>query len=79
MEYAGPGARVAGITDDGPAQAAGLREGDVITALDGTPVVDATDLIVDVRSLAPGEQVTLTVESDGSQREVTLILGAQRS
>jgi putative serine protease PepD len=79
MEYTGPGARVAGITDDGPAQAAGLREGDVITALDGTPVVDATDLIVDVRSLAPGEQVTLTVESDGSQREVTRILGAQRS
>jgi putative serine protease PepD len=79
MEYTGTGARVAGITDDGPAQAAGLREGDVITALDGTPVVDATDLIVDVRSLAPGEQVTLTVESDGSQREVTLILGAQRS
>jgi putative serine protease PepD len=79
MEYAGPGARVAGITDDGPAQAAGLREGDVITALDGTPVVDATDLIVDVRSLAPGEQVTLTVESDGAQREVTLVLGAQRS
>ena len=79
MEYAGTGARVAGITDDGPAQAAGLREGDVITALDGTPVVDATDLIVDVRSLAPGEQVTLTVENDGSQREVTLVLGAQRS
>jgi putative serine protease PepD len=78
MEYAGPGARVAGITDNGPASAAGLREGDVITALNGTPVVDATDLIVDVRSLAPGEQVTLTVESDGSQREVTLVLGAQK-
>ena len=78
MEYAGQGARVAGITDNGPASAAGLREGDVITALNGTPVVNATDLIVDVRSLAPGEQVTLTVESDGSQREVTLVLGAQK-
>jgi len=78
MEYAGPGARVAGITDNGPASAAGLREGDVITALNGTPVVDATDLIVDVRSLSPGEQVTLTVESDGAEREVTLVLGAQK-
>ena len=78
MQYAGPGARVAGITDDGPAAAAGLREGDVITALDGTPVVDATDLIVDVRSLAPGDQVTLTVERDGAEREVSLVLGAQR-
>lgn len=79
MEYAGPGARVAGITDNGPASAAGLREGDVITALNGTMVMDATDLIVDVRSLAPGEQVTLTVESNGSEREVTLVLGAQKS
>ena len=77
MQYAGPGARIAGITDNGPASAAGLREGDVITALNGTPVVDATDLIVDVRSLAPGEQVTLTVDSGGSEREVTLVLGAQ--
>jgi len=79
MEYAGPGARVAGITDNGPASGAGLREGDVITALNGTMVMDATDLIVDVRSLAPGEQVTLTVESNGSEREVTLVLGAQKS
>jgi len=77
MQYSGPGARVAGITDNGPAAAAGLREGDVITALDGTPVADATDLIVDVRSLAPGDQVTLTVESDGTEREVRLVLGAQ--
>jgi S1-C subfamily serine protease len=40
--------------------------------------VDATDLIVDVRSLAPGDQVTLTVVRDGQEREVTLVLGAQR-
>ena len=78
MQYAGAGARIAGITDTGPASAAGLREGDVITALDGVPVVDATDLIVDVRSLAPGDQVTLTVERDGAEREVTVVLGSQR-
>ena len=78
MQYPGPGARIAGITENGSAEAAGLREGDVITSLDGTPVVDATDLIVDVRSLAPGDQVTLTVVRDGAEREVTLVLGSQR-
>ena len=78
MQYAGPGARVAGLTADGPAVGSGLREGDVITALNGTPVVDATDLIVDVRSLAPGQEVTLTVQRDGTEEEITLVLGAQR-
>lgn len=74
-----PGARVAGVTDGGPAAAAGLREGDVITQLNGVRVVNSTDLIVDVRSLAPGEQVTLTVERDGSISEVTIVLGSQES
>ena len=41
--------------------------------------MNSTDLIVDVRSLAPGEQVTLTVERDGQLREVTLVLDAQES
>jgi putative serine protease PepD len=78
MQYPGPGARVAGLTPDGPAVGSGLREGDIITALDGTIVVDATDLIVDVRSLAPGQEVTLTVERDGTEREISVVLGAQR-
>ena len=77
--FSGPGARVAGVTDGGPAAAAGLGEGDVITQLNGALVVNSTDLIVDVRSLAPGEQVTLTVERDGQLREVTLVLDAQES
>ncbi|MEY3733579.1 MAG: hypothetical protein RL347_938 [Actinomycetota bacterium] len=79
MQYSGPGARVAGITENGAAEAAGLVEGDVITSLNGIPVVDATDLIVDVRSLAPGDEVTLTVERDGAEREVVLVLGSQRN
>jgi putative serine protease PepD len=79
MEYSGTGARIAGVTDNGPATAAGLREGDVITALNGTPVVDGTDLIVDIRSLAPGDEVTLTVERDGQEQEVTLVLGSQKN
>lgn len=74
-----PGARVAGVTENGPAAAAGLREGDVITELNGVRVVNSTDLIVDVRSLAPGEQVTLTVERDGQISEVTIVLGSQES
>jgi putative serine protease PepD len=61
-----------------PAASAGLKAGDVIIELDGELVADATDLIVDVRSLAPGDTVTLTVERDGATRTVTVTLGAQQ-
>jgi len=76
MDFEGPGAKVAGLTDGGPARAAGLKEGDVIVALNGQPVMDATDLIVDVRSLAPGETVVLTVERGGQEQQVELVLGS---
>jgi len=78
MDFAGPGARVADLTDSGNAREAGLQPGDVITELNGVPVVDATDLIVDIRSLAPGDEVTLTIERDGQIRTVELVLAAQR-
>jgi len=78
IQYPGPGARVNGITPNGPASAAGLRDGDVITELDGELVADATDLIVDIRSLAPGDTVTLTVERDGATRTVEVTLGSQQ-
>ena len=79
MDFEGPGARIADLTDSGNARAAGLQAGDVITELNGVPVVDATDLIVDIRSLAPGDEVTLTIERDGQIRTVQLELAAQRN
>jgi len=79
MDFEGLGARIADLTDRGNAREAGLQAGDVITELNGIPVVDATDLIVDVRSLAPGDEVTLTIERDGQIRTVELELAAQRN
>ena len=79
MQYDGPGAKIAGLTDSGNARAAGLQEGDIVVELNDTPVVDATDLIVDIRSLAPGDVVRLTVERDGATRTVELTLAAQKS
>jgi putative serine protease PepD len=39
-------------------------------------VVDATELIVAVRSKNPGDKVTLTVTSGGADRDVVVTLGA---
>jgi membrane-associated protease RseP (regulator of RpoE activity) len=56
-----------------PADAAGLRPGDEIVAVDGTATASFSD-VVDVVSAAPGETLTVTVLRDGRElrREVTL-------
>jgi putative serine protease PepD len=84
--YEGPGARLAragngsapALTPNGPAAKAGLKPGDVVLAVDGRPVNGAAELIVAIRSFAPGDTVTLTVaESGDSSREVEVTLGSQ--
>lgn len=73
----GDGAVVGSVVSGGPAAAAGIKAGDVITEVNGTPTPDAVALITQVRSFAPGEEVTLTVQSDGSEREVKVTLGSK--
>lgn len=71
------GATVGDVTPDSPAQAAGIQAGDVITAVNGQPVPDAVSLITRIRSFAPGDTVTLTVESNGRSRDVEVTLGSK--
>lgn len=73
----GPGALVQDVTAQGPADSAGLRTGDLITKVDGTVLSDATQLIVTIRSKAPGDTVTLTVERDGQTADLDLRLASQ--
>ena len=53
-----------------PAKQAGLRVGDTVTAFDGKPVSNWTQLGNAIRDSSPGSQVTITVRRDG--RPVTL-------
>jgi putative serine protease PepD len=76
QSYTGRGALVSSVTAGGPAAAAGLAPGDVLVAVDGRKVADATELIVAVRSKTPGDTVRLTVDRDGRSSEVTVTLGA---
>ncbi|HZG03449.1 MAG TPA: trypsin-like peptidase domain-containing protein [Streptomyces sp.] len=84
MEYSGDGARVglapgqAGtpVVPGGPADRAGIEEGDVITAVDGTRVRGGEELIVKIRSHRPGDRLELTVERGGRERSVTVVLGS---
>jgi S1-C subfamily serine protease len=55
------GVVVAGVTENGPASRAGLREGDVIVALDGKPVAGVDDLHRLLTEARVGVDGTLTV------------------
>jgi putative serine protease PepD len=79
VTYEGPGSRVQEVNPGGPADDAGLAAGDVIVAVEGRPVTDSTELIVAIRSFAPGDTITLTVQEGSGTREVEVTLGSDSS
>lgn len=60
----------------GPAQAAGLRVGDRLLALDEQPLVDWQDLVDRVRGL-PGQSVSISLERDGQRLDVPVTLASR--
>ena len=79
MAFTGPGAKVAEITGDGPAEMAGLATGDLITKLNGQLIADATSLIVTIRANAPGDQVMVTVVRGDQTLNIPVTLDALKS
>lgn len=65
---------VSTVQPNTPASGAGIEEGDIITEVDGTPVATAEQLSSVLRSLAPGTEVSITVNRDGTDTVVTLTL-----
>ena len=62
------GVLVNSVYRGGPAANAGVRQGDVITAVGGQTVDDAASLNFRIGVVRPGEQVELTVVRDGAER-----------
>jgi putative serine protease PepD len=70
------GATIAAVTAGGPAEAAGLKQGDVVTKVGDASVGDFSDLVARIGAYSPGDKVTLTVGTGGSARTVDVTLGS---
>jgi serine protease Do len=69
------GALVAQVTPGGPADKAGIKQGDVIVAFNGQPISDSTELRNMVAQMAPGTSLKITLMRNGSEKQVTAVLG----
>jgi S1-C subfamily serine protease len=56
-----------------------LQAGDVITAVDGTTVTNASDLTQQVRSHQSGDQLTITYSRGGNPAQTQVTLGSRSS
>ena len=70
------GALVAMVGEGTSAEDAGLRRGDIITAIDEQPLTSMNDLAAQISSHAPGVDITLTVVRDGKELTVDVTLGS---
>lgn len=69
------GAIVAQVTPDSPASKAGLKQGDVVTEVNGKRVDNAGALQVAVSEMSPGTALKLAVVRDGTPMNVNLTVG----
>jgi putative serine protease PepD len=69
------GLRVSAVAPGGPAAAAGLQVGDVITEIDGVQASDPNELALLTLKKKPGETVAVTYMRDGTTMKATLTLG----
>jgi putative serine protease PepD len=73
------GAQVSCVVSGSPADNAGLKAGDVITAVGTTQITSADDLTAAVNSYKPGDKAAMTVTHNGSSKTVSVTFGNRPS
>jgi len=68
------GVFVVQVTPGGPSEKAGMKEGDVITAINGKSVLDGNQLISTVTSTPLGSSLNITVEREGRRHDLKVVV-----
>lgn len=68
------GVYVAGVQEEGAASEAGIRKGDVITAIDGVAIDDSAVLQEQIGRRRPNDKVKLTVKRSGKTKQIEVTL-----
>ncbi|MCC6474642.1 MAG: PDZ domain-containing protein, partial [Burkholderiales bacterium] len=69
------GALIAGVVRGGPAGAAGLRPGDILTRVEDRPVRDPAAMLNLVTALTPGKPARITVLREKKELQITVMVG----
>jgi len=70
----GLGVYVREVPADGAAAAAGIKSGDYITKINGTPVVSGNQMVEQIARLKPGDKITVTYLRDGKEKTTNVTL-----
>ena len=71
------GALVAEVVPNGPAAKAGFEQGDIVTAINGQPVEDSTDLTRKVAVVPSGNVATFSVNRGGKAQDIRVTIGSR--
>lgn len=69
------GALIAGVMRGGPAEAAGIRPGDVLTNIGKQPIEDPQRMLESIAALAPGEHARFTLVRGGKRYQADVQIG----
>ncbi|MCQ2004868.1 Do family serine endopeptidase [Rhizobium sp. NRK18] len=69
------GALVIEPQENSPGMEAGIKKGDVVTAVNGDPIKDSRDLARRIGAMAPGAKVDVTIWRDGKSQDLSVKLG----
>jgi len=75
----GDGVYVWTISPDGPAAHAGLKQGDIITKINGEDVTTGAEMVGKIATFSPGDKINVTYRRDGKENTIPVTLSNSSS